>query len=74
MKEVKRIIHEEGERRARALKEGRAIVASRAEQEGHPLKACVVTFGCQMNARDSEKLRGVLDEMGFLTTEEEADA
>ena len=35
---------------------------------GHRPTACVVTFGCQMNARDSEKLRGVLDDAGFELT------
>ncbi|MBR4579660.1 MAG: tRNA (N6-isopentenyl adenosine(37)-C2)-methylthiotransferase MiaB [Lachnospiraceae bacterium] len=38
------------------------------------MTACVVTFGCQMNARDSEKLTGILANMGFEMTEsEEAD-
>ncbi len=41
---------------------------------GHRPTACVVTFGCQMNARDSEKLRGVLDGAGFeLSDSEKAD-
>ncbi|MCR4815116.1 MAG: tRNA (N6-isopentenyl adenosine(37)-C2)-methylthiotransferase MiaB [Lachnospiraceae bacterium] len=35
------------------------------------MKACVVTFGCQMNARDSEKLTGILANMGFEMTEDE---
>ncbi len=38
---------------------------------GHRATACVVTFGCQMNARDSEKLSGILAETGFLLTEDE---
>ena len=38
---------------------------------GRPLKACTVTFGCQMNARDSEKIIGILEEIGFETTEDE---
>ena len=38
---------------------------------GHRPTACVVTFGCQMNARDSEKLRGVLFNAGFLLTDNE---
>ena len=25
----------------------------------------VITFGCQMNARDSEKLRGILESVGY---------
>ncbi len=32
---------------------------------------CVTTFGCQMNARDSEKLCAVLEAIGFEATEEE---
>ncbi|MCR4903324.1 MAG: tRNA (N6-isopentenyl adenosine(37)-C2)-methylthiotransferase MiaB [Butyrivibrio sp.] len=33
--------------------------------------ACVITFGCQMNARDSEKLTGILKEIGYEITENE---
>ena len=45
-----------------------------ADQIRHRPAACVVTFGCQMNARDSEKLRGVLHDAGFeLTDSEQAD-
>lgn len=33
--------------------------------------AAVITFGCQMNARDSEKLSGVLEQCGFTLTEDE---
>lgn len=32
---------------------------------------CVTTFGCQMNARDSEKLAGILESTGFLLTQDE---
>ena len=32
---------------------------------------CVTTFGCQMNARDSEKLAGILESCGFLLIEDE---
>lgn len=34
-------------------------------------KACVVNMGCQMNARDSEKLTGILKFIGYEMTEEE---
>lgn len=41
---------------------------------GRKLKACTQTFGCQMNARDSEKLLGILEEIGYEeTSSEEAD-
>ncbi len=33
--------------------------------------ACVTTFGCQMNARDSEKLAGILRQAGYVLTEDE---
>jgi tRNA-2-methylthio-N6-dimethylallyladenosine synthase len=43
-------------------------------QVGRPIVANVTTFGCQMNARDSEKLRGILNKAGFQDTENEDDA
>ena len=56
------------------IEEGRKIVSELADQAGRKLTACVVTFGCQMNARDSEKLSGILEHMGYvLTDNEEAD-
>ncbi len=33
--------------------------------------ACIQTFGCQMNARDSEKLLGILEQAGFEETTDE---
>ena len=44
------------------------------EKIGRPLTATTVTFGCQMNARDSEKLCGILEKIGYVeATEDEAD-
>ena len=52
----------------------RGIVSERSREAGRPLTACAVTFGCQMNARDSEKLLGTLSKAGFeITDSEEAD-
>ena len=34
----------------------------------------VATFGCQMNAHDSEKLIGILERIGYTEAEKEADA
>ncbi len=42
-----------------------------AEKNGRLPQACVVNFGCQMNARDSEKLSGILECAGFMLTENE---
>ena len=38
---------------------------------GRPLTYHVTTFGCQMNARDSEKLRGILEEIGYQPSDTE---
>ncbi len=41
------------------------------QKNGRLPGACVTTFGCQMNARDSEKLRGILREMGYEEASED---
>ncbi len=52
----------------------RQIVKAQSERLGRPLYACIQTFGCQMNARDSEKLDGILEAAGFVrTADEQAD-
>ena len=40
-------------------------------EAGRKLSFCVTTFGCQMNARDSEKIVGILKEVGFEESEDE---
>ena len=52
----------------------RQIVKSESERLGRPLYACIQTFGCQMNARDSEKLLGILTQIGYVSTQEESEA
>lgn len=47
------------------------IVQKQSEEKGRPMTACVVTFGCQMNERDSEKLKGILKAAGYELTESE---
>ena len=37
---------------------------------GHSPKACVITFGCQQNVSDSEKLKGMLFNMGYDISDE----
>lgn len=49
----------------------RKLVAERSKSLGRPLRAAIVTFGCQMNARDSEKLSGILEQIGYEITEDE---
>ena len=52
---------------------GEAFSDAEGSLKSTPL-ASVVTFGCQMNARDSEKLTGILQEIGFSMTEDELHA
>ena len=55
------------------IKKCREIVKKKSEEFGRPLYACSVCMGCQMNARDSEKLSGILAQAGYeLTNAEEA--
>ena len=53
------------------IEKARLYVQELSQRIGRPLTFCVTTFGCQMNARDSEKLRGILKEIGYLEAEEE---
>ena len=47
------------------INKARVLLATYAELVGHQPTACVTTFGCQMNARDSEKLLGILKSVGL---------
>ena len=85
MKEIEKYINEmdlaqeapvnEPERQYYFIKKAREYVTRLSEEKGSPLTFCVTTFGCQMNARDSEKLVGVLEQIGYVeeTDEEKAD-
>ena len=53
------------------IEKARLYVQELSSRIGRPLTFCVTTFGCQMNARDSEKLRGILREIGYLEAEED---
>ena len=49
----------------------RQIVKKKSAELGRPLFCHTKTFGCQMNARDSEKLIGILEKIGYEMTEDE---
>jgi len=40
-------------------------------EKGRPLTYHVQTFGCQMNSKDSEKLAGILETIGYVETDTE---
>ncbi|MBS6195279.1 MAG: tRNA (N6-isopentenyl adenosine(37)-C2)-methylthiotransferase MiaB [Clostridiales bacterium] len=64
----------ESERQYFFMEQAKQFVAKKAEDLGRPLTFCVTTFGCQMNARDSEKLEGILETIGYRKEEKEEDA
>ena len=61
----------EPERQYYFIKKVQEYVKAQSEKLGRPLTANITTFGCQMNARDSEKLSGILREAGYVETESE---
>ena len=63
---------QEPQRQYYYMKRARQIVAQQEEVLGHRPTACAVTFGCQMNAKDSEKLIGILETIGYEMIEDES--
>lgn len=57
------------------IAKARQYVKEQSDKLGRRLTFCVTTFGCQMNARDSEKLTGILEQTGYVeeSDEEKAD-
>ena len=62
---------EETRRQYEYIEKARQYVAQKEKEAGRKLTCCVHTFGCQMNARDSEKLLGILTDIGYVETEDE---
>lgn len=62
---------EEPQRQFYFICKARSYVRELTEKLGHRPTCCVTTFGCQMNARDSEKLVGILEQAGYEISESE---
>ena len=80
MREIEKINHTgevpvmEPQRQFYFMDLAKQYVTQISRKKGRPLTFHVTTFGCQMNARDSEKLCGILETVGFEETDsEEAD-
>jgi tRNA-N(6)-(isopentenyl)adenosine-37 thiotransferase enzyme MiaB len=61
----------EPERQEYFIEKMREYISTMEFHLGRKLTACIKTFGCQMNARDSEKLLGILLKIGYVETEDE---
>lgn len=72
---IKDVIPEnELDRQLYFIEKCKEYVNNLSKELGRQLTCCTQTFGCQMNARDSEKLLGILKEIGYKPVEtEEAD-
>ncbi len=49
----------------------RELIRERVRELGRPLTMSIQTFGCQMNSRDSEKISGILKQIGYVETDTE---
>jgi len=56
---------EEPARQQYFMEQVKKLVEAESTKKGRPLTCFINTFGCQMNARDSEKLLGILKEAGY---------
>ena len=61
----------EPERQQYFMERAKGQLAELSRRLGRPLTCCINTFGCQMNARDSEKLLGILETIGYQAVESE---
>lgn len=64
----------EPERQYYFINKCRQIVKKINKERCLPLSYKTVTFGCQMNARDSEKLVGILEQIGYVEAADEEKA
>lgn len=62
---------EESKRQQEYIERLKEIISKKQELLGRKPTCCVTTFGCQMNAKDSEKLVGILKEAGYEIIESE---
>ena len=65
---------DEPQRQYYFIERAKCDLAKLSAKAGRPLTFCVTTFGCQMNARDSEKLVGILEQVGYVEEPEEEKA
>ena len=64
----------EPERQYYYMAKAKDFVEKKSKEIGRPMTYFVKTFGCQMNARDSEKLVGILEQIGYVEgTDEHSD-
>lgn len=61
---------QEPDRQYYYMKKCRQWAEKEKERVGHPLTMSIQTLGCQMNAKDSEKMTAILEYIGYQETNE----
>ena len=61
----------EAQRQREIMERLKVRLSQKSKILGRPLTYCSVCFGCQMNAKDSEKLEGILETIGYVKTDSE---
>lgn len=62
---------EEPQRQYYYIEQLKSVIQAKSDRKKRKLTYNIQTFGCQMNARDSEKLAGVLEQIGYVETDSE---
>ena len=70
-KEIENAPLREPDRQRYFMERCREILLRREAELGRKLTFNDQTFGCQMNFKDSEKLNGILEQMGYVRTDTE---
>lgn len=65
------ISEEELEKQKQFTVKVHSVITARYDEKP---KACVITYGCQQNVADSEKIKGMLELMGYAFTEDRLEA
>lgn len=58
-------------RQLQIIDEMKQRIKDKSTELNRPLTFHVTTFGCQMNAKDSEKLIGILEQIGYVEADDE---
>lgn len=61
----------EANRQIKIIEQCRTKIHELSNEAGHPLTYHISTFGCQMNFKDSEKLAGILEQLGYQEIDSE---
>ncbi len=61
----------ESQRQREIMNRLKVQFTQKSRELGRPLTYCSICFGCQMNAKDSEKLEGILETIGYVKTDSE---